>query len=231
MRVRIKRFKEGRIIEDTYNLEIEDKRTVLDILYLIREMEPTLSFRAMCRASICGTCAVKVNGEHKLACNTQVEPETEELVIEPVDNSVPIKDLVVEQDYLFERMRKAALWIEAKDNLELKPSDIQKTQKSWDCILCGICNNVCPSVQSDTSFGGPSLFTKAFGVVEDKRNGEDKLKQLIPFNIQSCVHCKNCDIYCPKACTPEVLITLIEGRMLKKGYIQRKTEDFGFLGF
>ncbi len=234
MRVRVKRFREGEFYESSYELSIEERQTLLEILYRIREEDPTLSFRAMCRASICGTCAVKLNGEHRLACNVMIEPEQEEILVEPVDNSLPIKDLVTQQDEIFLRMREAGVYIHDRErNLSLMPPDISKVQKSWDCILCGICNYVCPSIQTDPNFGGPSLFTKAFGVIEDARNGnsEGVLKRLVPFNIQSCVHCKNCDLSCPKSCTPEVLITLLEGKMLKRGYIQKKTEDFGFLGF
>jgi succinate dehydrogenase / fumarate reductase iron-sulfur subunit/fumarate reductase iron-sulfur subunit len=234
MRVRIKRFREGAFKESLYELDLNEPQTLLDILYRVREQDPTLSFRAMCRASVCGTCAVKLDGEHKLACNTMVSPESEEILVEPVDGSPPLKDLITQQEDIFLRMRSAKIWLgEAEGEVKLKPSDISRVQKSHDCILCGICNNVCPSLQTDPSFGGPSLFVKAFGIVEDVRNPEpDKsLKNLIPFNIQSCVHCKNCDLSCPKACTPEVLITLLEGKMLKKGYIQKKTEDFGFLGF
>ncbi len=232
MKVKLKRFTGEGYITDVFEVEAGDNPTVLEILYRIREeIDPSLSFRAMCRAGICGTCAVKVNGEHKLACNTKVSGD--EVLIEPVDSSIPIKDLVVFQDVLFEKLKEGRVWLVPKKDIKLLPEDLKKTSKAWDCILCGICNNVCPPLAEGKDFGGPAFFTKFYSISEDPRDkiGEDRLKDLIPFNIQSCVHCSNCNIYCPKGCMPERWITLLEGRLTQKGYIQKKTEDFGFLGF
>ncbi len=232
MKVVIRRFREGKLQEENFQVKVERGTTILDLLYRIREQDPGLSFRAMCRAGICGTCAVKVNGEPKLACTTPADGHGE-LLIEPLDNSVYLKDLVVEHKDIFARLKRARVRLEAYKETFVKPSDMQKLWKSKDCILCGICNSVCPSLQTDREFGAPSTFTKAFGVVEDPRNAnsEDSLKALLPLDIQGCVHCKNCDIFCPKGCSPEILIKLLEGKMLKKGYIQKREEDFGFLGF
>ena len=55
-----------------YSLEIEDNATVLDALIKIREdMDGTLSLRCSCRSSICGSCAMRINGHAGLACKTQ----------------------------------------------------------------------------------------------------------------------------------------------------------------
>lgn len=233
MKVRLRRFREGEFRTEEFDIDVPEGSTVLDILFKIREeIEPSLAFRSMCRASICGTCAVKVNGEPKLACNTRVKGD--EVLIEPLDNAVPIKDLVVDQDSVFLGIRKGRLWVDPKTGeVRVSPGDIAKTERASDCILCGICDTVCPSLVEDRNFGGPSFFTKAYKVLEDPRNGnvEEKLKNLVQFNVQSCTHCNNCNIYCPKGCLPEKWITLIEGKLVQRGYIRRKTEDFGFLGF
>ncbi len=230
MKVKIKRFKEGNFVWSEYELDGEGK-TVLEILQTIKEkLDPTLSYRAMCRAGICGTCAVKVNGEHKLACNTRVY---DDITIEPVDIATPIKDLVVDHGFIYEKLKKGKVWFEPlPTNIPLKPDELKNTEKSWDCILCGICNYVCPAIQEDKNFGLPSTFTKAYGVVFDKRNAnKEKLKDLVSLNIQSCIHCKNCTFSCPKDCTPEFLITVLENNMVRYGLISKKGQDFGFLGF
>ncbi len=233
MRVRIKRYLEGRFTTQDYDLKIEGKPTVLEILTKIKEeIDPTLSFRAMCRASICGTCAVKVNGEHRLACNTRVEGE--ELTLEPVDGSQPIRDLVVSHEELYLGLKRAKVWFNPREeNVKLTPSDLKKTEKAWDCILCGICNNVCPPLLEGREFGGPSLFTKLYRVLVDPRDGldEERLKELTHFRVENCIHCSSCNLYCPKGCMPEKWIRVIEGKLIQKGYIQKKDEDFGFLGF
>ena len=60
MKVKIKREIPAR---EEFDIDIEKDLTLLEILYRIKETDPTLSFRNMCRAGICGTCAVKLNGK------------------------------------------------------------------------------------------------------------------------------------------------------------------------
>lgn len=233
MRVKVRRFVGGEYKLEEFEVPAEDNPTVLELLYRIREnFDPTLSFRAMCRASICGTCAVKVNGEHRLACNTRVSGD--EVLIEPVDNSAPVKDLVVSHDPLVDRLKRGRAWLIPKEkSTAVKPGDVRKLSKAWDCILCDICNNVCPPLAEGKDFGGPMLLTRLYRIVEDVRDGEGekRLEEINSLNLQLCVHCSNCNIYCPKGCIPERWITVLEGKLVQKGYIQKKTEDFGFLGF
>ncbi|NPA33024.1 MAG: succinate dehydrogenase/fumarate reductase iron-sulfur subunit [Aquificae bacterium] len=231
MKVRLGRYREGGFVYEDYELDAEGK-TVLEILQDIKErIDPTLSFRAFCRAGICGTCAVKVNGQHKLACRTRVWGD---ITVEPVDIAKPIRDLVVEHETMHQKLREGKVWFDPlPTNIPLKPDELRTTQRSWDCILCGICNWVCPALAQDGSFGLASTFTKAYGVIFDKRNAnrEEKLRAVAGLNPHLCTHCKNCTFACPNDCNPELLIKLIEGELVKEGLIQRKEQDFGFLGF
>ncbi|HSJ98273.1 MAG TPA: 2Fe-2S iron-sulfur cluster-binding protein, partial [Myxococcota bacterium] len=48
---------------------------VLDALLYVREhLDPSLGFRYSCRAGMCGSCAVVVNGREALACQTAIGP-------------------------------------------------------------------------------------------------------------------------------------------------------------
>ena len=231
MRVKLRRFREGSFHTEEYSLEDVEGLTVLELLYRIREeLDPSLSFRAMCRSSVCGTCTLKINGEHRLACNTRVEGE--EILLEPPDVFPPLKDLVVSQDSIPERLRKAKVWVVPGDR-EAGPAEVGRITRPRDCILCGVCDSVCPPLIEGKAFGGPLLFTRFYSVFDDPRDGrgEERLGDILPFNVQSCVHCGNCNLFCPKGCMPERWITLTESRLLRGGYISRKEEDFGFLGF
>ncbi len=231
MKVKIKRFRSGEEFWEEYEVEGEGL-TVLEILRIIKEeIDPTLSFRAFCRAGICGTCGLKVNGEHKLACSTRVYGD---VTLEPPDGYPVIKDLVVDHSPLYENLKKGRVWMRpACANVPVKPADLKKTGKSHDCILCGICNSVCPVLAQRMDFGFPSTFTKAYGVIYDPRNeeGEKKLSDLLPLNIQNCTHCRYCSMSCPKSCDPELLIKIMENAMQRYGLIKKQEQDFGFLGF
>ena len=54
-----------------YQLDVLDSATVLDGLIKVREeIDGTLALRCSCRSAICGSCAMRVNGQAMLACNT-----------------------------------------------------------------------------------------------------------------------------------------------------------------
>ena len=51
-----------------YPIAIDENATVLDALIQIREDDDgTLSLRCSCRSAICGSCAMKINGQGGLA--------------------------------------------------------------------------------------------------------------------------------------------------------------------
>ena len=234
MKVKVKRFKEGRFEVSEFEVPVEGRPTLLEVLTKIKEtQDPTLSFRVMCRASICGTCGVKLNGKPVLACNTRVEGE--EIIVEPLDFFEPIKDLVVSHDPIYESLKAKKVWLIPKEEKAgVSAQDLLKTSKSWDCILCGLCNSVCPPLLEKKPFGGPSLFTKLYKSLEDPRNGSEEvlLKSSLESDPKACVHCSSCNIVCPKGCMPERWITLIETKLLQRGLIKKEEpQDFGFLGF
>ena len=100
--LRVKRFDPedpGAAGYQDYTVEVTDTTTILDALLTIREeMDGTLSMRCSCRASICGSCAMRVDGQAKLVCKTRVNsvaPDGEMITIDPMGNMPVINDLVV----------------------------------------------------------------------------------------------------------------------------------------
>ena len=58
---------------DTFDVELDPTLSVLDGLLQVRDgQDGTLAVRCSCRAAICGSCGVKVNGQSALACKTQI---------------------------------------------------------------------------------------------------------------------------------------------------------------
>ncbi|NPB06743.1 MAG: succinate dehydrogenase/fumarate reductase iron-sulfur subunit, partial [Aquificae bacterium] len=194
MRLKIKRYDGQRSYWQEFELEGEG-RTLLELLTEVKEKhDPSLSFRAFCRSGICGTCGVKVNGVHRLACRTRLYGDA---TVEPPDYGKLIKDLVVEHEFLAEYLKKGRVWLHPREvNLPLKPSDLKPLERSYDCILCGLCNFVCPLTPTEPSFGLPSTFTKGYAKVKDKRNAkpEENLRALARLNPQLCTHCRSCSL-------------------------------------
>ncbi len=227
------KIKRGENFESFEIKNVEKRTTILDVLEHIKNnIDLTLSFRSQCRASICGTCGVKVNGKPVLACKTKVLDLAEEdkITIEPLDNMPIIKDLVVEQDEYLSKLKKAKAWFEPKDHFEkVYPKDLDLFEKETDCILCGICYSVCPAFQNDKNFGGPINFVKIFRFWKDKNDsfGDLRIEVAKENNITSCIHCKYCTFSCPKEIPVESDILQIEFFGKQKGIIEAK-DNFGF---
>ncbi|WPM31838.1 2Fe-2S iron-sulfur cluster-binding protein [Hydrogenobacter sp. T-2] len=230
MKVRIKRHPKG--VEE-FEVEVSQKITLLELLYKVKEeLDPTLAFRSMCRAGICGTCAVKLNGKPVLACSTWVSGE--DILVEPIDRFSVIKDLVVENESMEKKLKVAKIWLRVgKEGISLHEEVNRKTSRSWDCILCGVCDSVCPVLSESELFGGPLSLTRLYKYLHDPRNMdyEATLKTLQNLKPELCTHCMNCSYACPKRLMPEGLIREEENLLVEKGLLQRQVGGFDFLSF
>jgi succinate dehydrogenase / fumarate reductase, iron-sulfur subunit len=89
----------------TFDLDVDPSSTVLDCLNRIKwEKEGNLAFRKNCRNTICGSCAMRINGRSALACKESVSSElarlkqidtAHRLVSGPSQESTPIPEISV----------------------------------------------------------------------------------------------------------------------------------------
>src|SRR5215213_7056335 len=86
-----------------FDVDLDPTLSVLDGLLQARDREDgSLAVRCSCRAAICGSCGVKINGQSTLACLTQIGEAHEAanrmnggakpIVVEPMGNMPVIKD-------------------------------------------------------------------------------------------------------------------------------------------
>ena len=71
---------------------------VLDVLHLMKDEDPTLSFRRSCREGVCGSDGINMNGKNGLACITPVYEvvKRNKLVLRPLPWLPVVRDLVVD---------------------------------------------------------------------------------------------------------------------------------------
>ncbi len=141
----VRRFDGERAFNQEYSIPYE-KNTLLGCLTKIREeQDASLCFTSACRHAICGSCAVQVNGNAFLACETQLDTlletfGTDELFLEPLNNLPVVRDLVVNFDGIADKMRKVEAWMcphkDRKDHLQT-PEQFHLIAKPADCVLCG----------------------------------------------------------------------------------------------
>ncbi|AET32166.1 2Fe-2S iron-sulfur cluster-binding protein [Pyrobaculum ferrireducens] len=96
--IHIKRGTQGRQYYQSYRVEVENPNiTVLDLLFKVRGIDGSLSFRYACRMGVCGACAMVINGVPRLACTVKLSDlGTKEIFVEPIKGKNIIKDLVTD---------------------------------------------------------------------------------------------------------------------------------------
>lgn len=231
-KLRIHRFVEGRKWVQDYTVTVRTGMTILEALTEIKEhQDPTLSFTCSCRSSICGACAVRVNGNAELSCEILVEKlleryETDTLTVEPLGNFRVIRDLIVDWDPKYARLKKVHPTLQPKPEFTAEtgckqsPADFDKYKKYAGCILCGSCVSECnKNALNQKDFLDPFAFVKAEKLVADsrERSPEEHLKAVIDAGLWRCFNCQECTAKCPKGLDPAGAIEKLKAETFRHG--------------
>ena len=155
----------------SYTLPAGEIPLLSALMYIKETQDATLTFSAGCRASVCGTCAVRVNGREELACSYKVKPGD---IIEPLQYHPVLRDLKVDKDKAKETLQKGVTWMQSFQETSLTHEDEKRTEKQTDCILCDSCYSACPVFAVNPDFLGPFALTRAYRYSEDKRESDAK---------------------------------------------------------
>ena len=243
---RIKRFdpeaEQAQSYWQEFQLEVEDSTTVLDALITIREeVDGTLALRCSCRSSICGSCSMHVNGHAMLACNTkvsEVSPNGEPVLVEPMSIMPVIKDLVVDMTLFWDKIKQVTPWLqpvglEPQEEYRAPNEDMVNLAGVMNCIMCGACVSDCTVLEVDDAFIGPAALAKAYRFVADPRDGNsvDRLDALSEYSgIWDCTRCMECVEVCPKGVAPMDRIMSLRDEAMAAGFNNntgaRHTEAF-----
>jgi succinate dehydrogenase / fumarate reductase iron-sulfur subunit len=215
---------------EEFKVDLDPTLSVLDGILQAKDRDDgSLSVRCSCKAAICGSCGMKINGQSGLGCKTQIG-EAQELadkkasvgngdgtkdnaiVVEPMGNMPVIKDLITDMESThWEKIRRVTPWLlphgEAPEReYVVEPESMIDITQSMACIQCGACVSSCLSMEADPDFIGPAALAKAYRFVGDPRDGEtvERLHDLAedPHGIYDCTHCFSCVDACPKGVAP-----------------------------
>ncbi len=216
-----------------YTVSIEDNGTVLDALIKVREDDDgTLSLRCSCRSSICGSCAMRINGHAGLACKTQAAAVLQEgnvITIEPAGNMPVIKDLVVDFDLFWDKINQVVPFLqpqgpEPEQEYVVSNEAMLHLSSVTSCIMCGACVSDCTVLEVDPSFLGPAALAKAYRFTADPRDGDqngvsrERLEELNkPSGIWDCTRCLECVQACPKGVAPMERIMAMRDQAISAG--------------
>lgn len=191
-----------------YTVTVNPADRILDCLNRIKwEQDGTLGYRMSCGHGVCGSDAMKINGRCALACQKLVkEYEGKEIVLEPLPSYKVLKDLIVDLEPFFEKVRILKPYlisasIPPEKEYKQLPENSKKLDIAIRCILCACCTSACPVVNENERFIGPAPLVWAFRYIFDSRDGQhlERLKQVnYPDGAWACVNYYECTRSCPK---------------------------------
>jgi succinate dehydrogenase / fumarate reductase iron-sulfur subunit len=196
----------------TFNVDTEPNDRILDCLNQIRwEQDSSLAYRMSCAHGICGSDAISINGIPALACQKLIKDYdyTKEILVEPLKYFPIIKDLIVDMEPFFQRIKTINPNIPQKVPSESSEREriqsIEERKRIDDaikCILCGCCVSACPVIlEQEQRFMGPAAILRAQKYVFDSRTSDpvERMKVLEkPFGIWGCKSYYMCTVVCPK---------------------------------
>jgi len=233
---------------EEFKVDLDPSLSVLDGILQAKDRDDgSLSVRCSCRAAICGSCGMKVNGSSTLACKTQIGHAQEQaskfanatqsgartgaedtaIVVEPMGNMPVIKDLITDMESThWEKVRRVTPWLlpagePPEREYVVEPESMIDITQSMACIQCGACVSACLSMEADPDFIGPAALAKAYRFVGDPRDAEteERLHDLAhdPHGIYDCTHCFSCIDACPKGVAPMDQIMRLRRRAGEQG--------------
>jgi fumarate reductase iron-sulfur subunit len=216
----------------TYQLEEADGMTLFLALSEIREQQdPTLQFDFVCRAGICGSCSMLINGRPGLACRTLTKNfESGEITLAPLPVFELIGDLSVNTGKWMRGMsERLETWVHTQEkefNLSKKEQvmDPQLAEDIYEldrCVECGSCVAACGTAQMRRDFVGAVGLNKVARFKLDPRDvrTDDDYYELIGDDngVFGCMSLLGCHDVCPKELPLQTQIAFLRRKMATIG--------------
>jgi fumarate reductase iron-sulfur subunit len=213
----------------SFRLEEADTMTLFMALNEIREeQDPSLQFDFVCRAGICGSCGMLINGRPGLACRTLTSDLPQRINLAPLPGFELIGDLSVNTGKWMQGMSEhLESWIHASgleqvdiDAIEtaMEPELAEKIYELDRCIECGCCIAACGTAQMREGFVGAVGLNRIARFRLDPRDerSDADFYELIGSEdgVFGCMTLLGCEDLCPKQLPLASQIAFLRRRML-----------------
>jgi fumarate reductase iron-sulfur subunit len=216
----------------TFELEQTDGMTLFIALTEIREkLDPSLQFDFVCRAGICGSCAMLVNGRPTLACRTLTRDVGPEITLAPLPVFELIGDLSVNTGKWMRAMsERLETWVHAKEKEvdlsrieeRMEPELAEKIYELDRCIECGCCVSACGTARMREDFVGAVGLNRIARFKLDPRDTrtEQDYYEVIGDDdgIFGCMSLLACHDVCPKELPLQTQIAFLRRKMMRIGF-------------
>lgn len=213
-----------------YQLEETPGMTLFIALTHIREaLDPGLSFDFVCRAGVCGSCAMLINGRPGLACRSLTKDLPAVIRLLPLPGFELIADLSVNTGKWMRGMsERLQTWVHTATEVDLNeleaPMDPDRAEAVYEldrCIECGCCVAACGTALMRPDFVGAVGLNKLARFHLDPRDdrGDAEYYQLIgdDSGIFGCMSLLGCQDVCPKELSLQTQIAFMRRAMARQG--------------
>jgi fumarate reductase iron-sulfur subunit len=216
----------------SYELEQTDGMTLFMALNEIREQQdPSLQFDFVCRAGICGSCGMMVNGRPTLACRTLTRNVGPVITLAPMPGFKLIGDLSVDTGtWMREMSERLETWVHMKDpdvdlrriEERMEPELAEQIYLLDRCIECGCCVSACGTARMRPDFVGAVGLNKIARFrldPRDTRTDADYYDLIGDDNgVFGCMSLVACHDVCPKDLPLQTQIAFIRRKMTRQAW-------------
>jgi fumarate reductase iron-sulfur subunit len=216
----------------TFEIDEAENMTLFIALSEIREkQDPSLQFDFVCRAGICGSCGMMINGRPTLACRTLTRDLDAEISLAPLPVFELIGDLSVDTGKWMRGMsERLETWLHMRE----PEADLKKLEERMDpalaekiyeldrCIECGCCVAGCGTARMRENFVGAVGLNKIarFRIDPRDRRNDDDYYELIGDDdgVFGCMSLMACHDVCPKELPLATQIAFLRRKMVSVGW-------------
>ena len=154
-------------------------------------------WESSCLQKKCGACAMLVNGQPRLACDTPLAELPQTVRLAPLRKFPVIEDLLVDRSIMQKNLREIRLWMEKAAQLNEKTAE--DAYDASRCLQCGLCLEVCPNFAAGGSFTGAAAAVPASRVLT-AQPGKEKTELHVQYQkrvFEGCGKSLSCRDICP----------------------------------
>jgi len=211
-----------------YQLDEAPGMTLFIALTEIRErFEPSLQFDFVCRAGICGSCGMLINGRPGLACRTLTTKLDSVITLAPLPVFKLIGDLSVDTGrWAREMAEQLETWVHRVDEPDvdrleqrMEPERAEAVYELDRCIECGCCIAACGTARMREEFVGAAGINKLARFRLDPRDerSDADFYDLVGTDdgIFGCMSLLGCHDVCPKELPLQSQLAFIRRKMVR----------------
>lgn len=215
---------------ETFELDESPGMTLFIALNLIRDQQvPSLQFDFVCRAGICGSCGMLINGRPGLACRTLTKTLSAEITLAPLPVFKLIGDLSVDTGAWARAMgERLETWVHQQDEPDIhrleqrmEPELAEQIYELDRCIECGCCIAACGTARMRSDFIGAAGINKIARFRLDPRDErtDSDFYQLVGNDegVFGCMSLLGCHDVCPKNLPLQTQLAFIRRKMVRAG--------------